>query len=255
MTEVLETENLRKEYGNIIAINNVNYSVAGGKINALVGDNGAGKSTLIRMLSGVTTPTSGTIRINDQEVTLEDHTDARENGIETVYQELALVPKQTVVDNIFLGQEISRDGLLSMFSVLDRSTMYEECRSALERLDMSFDPESTVSELSGGQQQAVAIARALQSDPDILILDEPTSALSIEGSRKVLDLLLKLKERGLTIVLISHNIQEVMKVADRISVLFNGELLASKHADETTEEQIISYMMGSQDESGMGVPA
>lgn len=247
-TPVIYTEDLSKRFGNIRAVSEVNLSVEDGEIMALVGDNGAGKSTLIKMLCGVLEPTAGDIFLRDEHVRFADYNDARQAGIETVYQELALADDQTVAANVFLGNEPRMDNTIGRFlGLVDEKQMVQRARDALERVKIPVDPEAKVKNLSGGQQQAVAIARALQSSPELLIMDEPTSALSIEGARNVLEVIKNLKEQGLTIILISHNINLVLSTADRISVLAQGRLMGVREADETDREEIVSMMMGMED--------
>lgn len=241
---VIRTDQLTKHFGKIRAVQDVDFEVREGEIMAIVGDNGAGKSTLVKMLCGVLEPTSGQIYVHDDPVDFEDYNDARAAGIETVYQELALAPAQTVAENVFLGHEPLMPGIAGRLNLVDRQRMLEESREALDRVRIPVDPKARVENLSGGQQQAVAIARALQSDPDILFMDEPTSALSVEGARNVLKVIDGLRAEGLTIVLISHNIREVLAIADRISVLAQGRLEGVRAADEATREGIVSMMMG-----------
>ncbi|WEL16699.1 ABC-type sugar transport system, ATPase component [Halorhabdus sp. SVX81] len=246
---LLRTVGLTKHFGNIVAVEDVDFALRDGEVMAIVGDNGAGKSTLIKMLCGVHQPTSGEILIDDRTVEFEDYSDARERGIETVYQDLALAEQQTVAANVFLGHEpVRSDFLGKYFGVVDRKEMYDRARESLDRVQIPVDPGAKVQDLSGGQQQAVAVARALQSDPDILILDEPTSALSIEGARNVLQVIDELREQGLAIILISHNIRQVLTVADRISVLAQGRLMGVRDAESATRDEIIALMMGAKDE-------
>ncbi|WP_436910080.1 ATP-binding cassette domain-containing protein [Halosimplex marinum] len=247
---ILYTEELTKRFGNIHAVEDVDFEVREGEVMALVGDNGAGKSTLIKMLCGVHEPTGGQIFVGGEEVSFDDYNDARAKGIETVYQELALAPNQTVAANVFLGHEPTRMGRLGRWlNLVDEERMVEEAKTNLDRVKIPVDPEAKVKNTSGGQQQAVAIARALQSDPDILIMDEPTSALSIEGARNVLRVIDDLREQGLTIILISHNIRHVLGIADRISVLAQGRLMGVREAADATRNEIIALMMGAEDES------
>ncbi|GAB3672047.1 ATP-binding cassette domain-containing protein [Halopiger thermotolerans] len=246
---ILQTVELTKHFGNVVAVEGVDFSLREGEIMALVGDNGAGKSTLIKMLCGVHEPTSGEIRVDGEQVEFEDYSDAREMGIETVYQDLALAERQTVAANVFLGQEPVRSDPLGRFlGVVDKQAMRDRARESLDRVQIPVDPDARVSDLSGGQQQAVAVARALQSDPDILILDEPTSALSIEGARNVLRVIDDLRNEGLSIVLISHNIRQVLTLADRVSVLAQGRLMGVRDTDSATRDEIIALMMGAEDE-------
>jgi ABC-type sugar transport system ATPase subunit len=246
--KIIRTENLSKSFGSIRAVRDVSMDVESGEVLALVGDNGAGKSTLIKMLCGVLQPTEGEIIVNGETVTFNDYNDARQAGIETVYQDLALAQAQSVAANVFLGHEAVRDDILGRFlGVVDEERMVSEAERVLERINIPIDPEAKVRNLSGGQQQAVAIARALQTDPDILIMDEPTSALSIEGIRNVLRVIDNLRSEGITVILISHNIRQVLATADRISVLAQGQLMGTRDADKTDREEIISMMMGGED--------
>lgn len=247
---ILHTEQLTKRFGNIHAVEDVDFSVAEGEVMAIVGDNGAGKSTLIKMLCGVHEPTSGEIYVRGENVHFEDYNDARAYGIETVYQELALAESQSVAANVFLGHEPIRDNPLGrLLRLVDEERMIAESKENLDRVKIPVDPQARVQNLSGGQQQAVAIARALQSDPEILIMDEPTSALSIEGARNVLRVIDGLRNQGLTILLISHNIRHVLGVADRISVLAQGRLMGVRNASDVDRNEIIALMMGARDES------
>lgn len=247
-TPAVRTRGLSKYFDNIRAVDDVTLEVPTQEITAIVGDNGAGKSTLIKMLCGILEPTAGEIYVHGDRVTFEDYTDARNHGIETVYQDLGLVEKQTVYENVFLGSEPSQSGISGWLGFVDKEYMIEQATETLERLNIPVDPTEKVENLSGGQQQAVAIARALQFDPDIFIMDEPTSALSIEGVSNVLRVIDRLREEGHTIILISHNIDEVLTIADNIAVLAHGKLMGVIDAEDATREQVVSMMMGSGDE-------
>ena len=248
--DIIRTEGLTKTFGTIHAVEDVDFSVDEGEVMALVGDNGAGKSTLIKMLCGVLQPTEGSIYFRGERMEFEDYNAARNQGIETVYQDLALAESQSVAANVFLGHEPLRTNPIARWlRLVDENDMRAEAKKSLDRVNIPVDPEAEVSNVSGGQQQAVAIARALQSDPDILIMDEPTSALSIEGARNVLQVVDELRNQGLTIILISHNIRHVITVADRVSVLANGRLMGVEDTDSTTREDLIALMMGAEDES------
>jgi len=247
-TPAVRTRGLSKYFDNIRAVDDVTLEVPTQEITAIVGDNGAGKSTLIKMLCGILEPTAGEIYVHGDRVTFEDYTDARNHGIETVYQDLGLVEKQTVYENVFLGSEPSQSGISGWLGFVDKEYMIEQAAETLERLNIPVDPTEKVENLSGGQQQAVAIARALQFDPDIFIMDEPTSALSIEGVSNVLRVINRLREEGHTIILISHNIDEVLTIADNIAVLAHGKLMGVIDAEDATREQVVSMMMGSGDE-------
>ena len=245
---IVQTRGLSKWFGNVHAVRDADFEAREGEVMAIVGDNGAGKSTLIKMLCGVLQPSDGEIYVRGERVAFDSYTDARARGIETVYQDLALAESQTVAANVFLGNERVRRGLLGRLGLVDERYMVEQAREALEQVNIPVDPNAKVRYLSGGQKQAVAIGRALQFEPEILIMDEPTSALSIEGVRHVLNVIDSLRERGITIVLISHNIEEVLAIADRITVLSQGEIMGVRRADETDREEIVLMMMGSGDD-------
>jgi simple sugar transport system ATP-binding protein len=246
--KIIRTENLSKSFGNVEAVKNVDLDVRKGEVMALVGDNGAGKSTLIKMLCGVLQPTAGSVYIRGEQAKFSGYTDAQSRGIETVYQDLALAENQTVAANVFLGKEPIQKGFLGrILRVVDEDRMMNESKEALERVNISVDPKAKTVNLSGGQRQAVAIARTLQSSPEILILDEPMSALSIEGAQNVLDVIRNLREQGLSILFISHNIQEILTIADRVSVLSQGELMGVSDAAKTNREEIVAMMMGVED--------
>lgn len=248
--KIIQTDGLSKRFGSVKAVSDVSMDVKPGEVHALVGDNGAGKSTLIKMLCGVLQPTGGEIVIRGEKAGFDNYNQAREAGIETVYQDLALAQVQSVAANVFLGHEAVRDDILGrLFGIVDEERMIAEAERALERVNIPIDPKAKVRNLSGGQQQAVAIARALQSDPEILIMDEPTSALSIEGVRNVLHVIDNLRSQGITILLISHNIRQVLAAADRISVLAQGQLMGTREADQTDREEIVSMMMGAKDDA------
>jgi ABC-type sugar transport system ATPase subunit len=257
VTHVVEFDDVSKSFGSIQALDSVSFGVRENEVLTLVGDNGAGKSTLIEILSGVLAPTSGRLRVRGREMNFGSHIQAREAGIETVYQDLAVAPNRTVWENVFLGKEPLKRGTIGrLFGLVDDERMRRESEQVLDRLGMSMNPESEVKNLSGGQQQAVAVARAVQSDPQIVIMDEPTSALSVEAAQRILDLVEDLKSQGITVILIDHNIDEVFAVADRIAVLAQGRLMGTRSADELTENRLIQMMMGvrdSDDASATGV--
>jgi ABC-type sugar transport system ATPase subunit len=242
---VVEFDDISKSYGSIQALESVSLGIRENEVLALMGDNGAGKSTLIKILSGVLPPSGGEIRLNGETADFDDHIEAREAGIETVYQDLAIAPNRTVAENIFLGKEPLVDGPIGEFlRVVDDQLMRDESAEVLDRLGMSMDPSGEVKNLSGGQQQAVAVARAVQSDPDIIIMDEPTSALSVEAAQRILELIEDLKAEGRTVILIDHNIDEVFDVADRIAVLAHGRIMGTREAESLSEDRLIQMMMG-----------
>lgn len=244
---VIQIEDISKSFGSVQALEDVSFNVRENEVLALMGDNGAGKSTLIKILSGVLAPTSGTVYINDESVSFDNYTDARAHGIETVYQELAVAEAQSVTDNVFMGKEPTVDNRLGrLLRITDEERMIEETQEILKRLNMDIDPRAQAGSLSGGQQQAVAIGRALQSDPSILIMDEPTSALSVDASQLILDLIKELQNQGLTILLVNHNIDEVFEVADRAAVLATGNFVGTEAVENLTERAMIQMMMGAE---------
>jgi ABC-type sugar transport system ATPase subunit len=251
---VIEFDGISKSFGSIQALESVSFSVRENEVLALMGDNGAGKSTLIKILSGVLQPTGGQVKVRGDRVDFDSHIEAREAGIETVYQDLAVAPNRTVWENIFLGKEPAKEGVLGqLFGLIDEERMRRESEKVLETLGMEIDPESKVKNLSGGQQQAVAVGRAVQSDPSIVVMDEPTSALSVEAAQRIIELIADLRRNGMTVVLIDHNIDEVFQVADRVAVLATGRVTGVQRAEQLTEEQVIQMMMGVSDPGSTAV--
>ncbi len=245
MTNVIRLKNISKQFGQIQAVEDVSFGIQENEVIALVGDNGAGKSTLIKIISGVLQQTSGSIYIRDEEVEIGNYNDAEARGIETVYQDLAITPNRTVAQNIFLGSEILERGPLGRFlRFVDDDEMQKKAGELLSRLELDLDPGSAVKNFSGGEQQSVAIARALQSDPDIVILDEPTSALSLDATQRVLDLIKRLNEQDVTIIFISHNLEAVFDVADRAAILASGRLISVEDLSGVEENELVGMMMG-----------
>ena len=221
VTPVLQARDLVKRYGHVTAIDHADFDLMPNEILAVIGDNGAGKSTLIKALAGAVIPDSGEIRLDDKPIRFRSPIEARDAGIETVYQNLALSPALSIADNLFLGRERRKPGMLGdVFRMLDRSLMQTEARRHLSALGLMTiqNINQTVETLSGGQRQGVAVARAAAFGSRVLILDEPTAALGVKESRKVLELILGVRDRGLPIVLISHNMPHVFEVADRIHI-------------------------------------
>jgi fructose transport system ATP-binding protein len=221
MTPVLSARGLVKRYGRVTALDHADFELRPGEILAVIGDNGAGKSSLIKALTGAVLPDEGEILLDGKPVKFASPIDAREAGIETVYQHLALSPALSIADNMFLGREIRADGVIgSLFKKLDRGAMRKKAREALNTLGLATiqNIDQPVETLSGGQRQGVAIARAAAFGHKVVIMDEPTAALGVKESRKVLDLILDVKKKGLPIVLISHNMPHVFEIADRIHI-------------------------------------
>ncbi|MBX0297284.1 ATP-binding cassette domain-containing protein [Haloarcula nitratireducens] len=237
----IRVEDVTKQFGRIVALEDVSLAVEPGEIYALVGDNGAGKSTLMNVLSGVHEPTSGQIYKDGREVHFSNPSDARDNGIETVYQDLALMNDLDIATNIFMGQ-FPRKGF-GPLQVIDWEETYDRTEQIMmDQLGRDMDIKTEVEFLSGGQRQLVAIGRALAFDPDVIILDEPTSALSVEATRLVQDTIDKLADEGITIIIVSHNIESVLEHADRIGVLFRGSLVGTLEPSETDLEELNELM-------------
>ena len=222
MQIALETRALAKSYGAVQALRGVDFSAGQGQVTALCGDNGAGKSTLIRVLSGAHEPDSGQVLLHGQAVSFATPHDALQQGIATIYQDLALAPSLSIWQNIFMGAERTRR-LLGLVKVLDAKEMRSKSAELLASLNQTIDDMNRpVSELSGGQRQAVAISRALLWQAKIIIMDEPTAALGVKETTEVLALILRLKAKGVTVILISHSMQDVVAVADQIVILKAG---------------------------------
>ena len=240
---LLEMAGIEKHFGGVTALDGVDFQADAGEVMALVGDNGAGKSTLIKTVAGAHQPDAGTIRLQGREVVMRSPQDAWKLGIATIFQELALADKMNVPDNIFLGQELRRSFLGIPF--LDHKRMRRRTRELLADLEVQIqDLDLTVESMSGGQRQGVAIARALNLDADLIIMDEPTAALAVAEVRKVLDFILRLRGQNKGVVLISHNIQDVFAVADRVTVMRQGQVEAVRRIDETTPEEVIALITG-----------
>lgn len=240
---LIEIAGLEKRFGTLQALDGVDLDIKENEVLGLVGDNGAGKSTLVRTLVGLHKPDEGEIRYRGEAKVFNGPKEARKNGITTVYQDLALVNELSVAENMFLGrQPVKR--LAGVIPVTDPEKMEEEAERILnERLDIHIDPQSPVEYLSGGERQAVAIGRALVTDPDIIFLDEPTSALSKAAADLVDDLLVELKASGHTILLIDHNLEEVINMSDRIAIMFKGKVVDVVDADDVTRNEIVATMI------------
>lgn len=244
MTPLLEVRNLSKNFGAVQALSDFSMDIRPGEVVALAGDNGAGKTTLIKAISGVYRPSSGEIRLKGQPVEFSSPQEARERGIETIYQDLALADNLSIGANIFLGREPMRKAF-GFLPVLDRKKMAEAARSTMALLDFHVSRlDAPVSNFSGGQRQAVAIGRAVFWDAQILIMDEPTAALGVPEQRKVLSLIRQLKEQGRGVIFISHNLQDIFAVSDRIIVLRRGQTAGERKITETTHDEVVKLMVG-----------
>lgn len=243
---ILQVKNLSKRFGGLVAVDNVSLEVYPGEVVGLLGDNGAGKSTLIKLISGVHHPDGGQVIFNGAEVSFSTPLDARRVGIETIYQDLALCENLDASANIFLGREpIVRK--LGIFRELNYSYMQNESRQVLEQLDIQIpNLKRPIRQLSGGQRQAVAIARAVYWNAHLMIMDEPTAALGVPEQLKVLELVQTLRDRGVPIILISHNMQDVFTVADRVIVMRRGRNVGERLTKETNNNEVVGLMVGAE---------
>ena len=254
---ILKARGLVKRYGRVTALDRCDFDLMPGEILAVIGDNGAGKSSLIKALSGAVVPDAGEIQLDGRHVRFTSPTQGREAGIETVYQTLAMSPALSIADNMFMGREIRRKGVLgSVFRMLDRPAMESFARRKLSDLGLMTiqNINQPVETLSGGQRQGVAVARAAAFGSRVIILDEPTAALGVKESRKVLDLILDVKSRGIPIILISHNMPHVFEVADRVHVHRLGRRLTVIDPKEHTMSDAVAYMTGAKLPEGADEP-
>jgi simple sugar transport system ATP-binding protein len=250
---VLEARGISKSFGAVRALDDVNLQVFPGEIVALIGDNGAGKSTLINCLTGVFPPDAGEFIFEGQEVHLHSPQDARHLGIETVYQDLAVAPHLDSAANIYLGREALKPGILGKLGFLDNKFMTEETAGELKRLRVRIpDPRRRVFTLSGGQRQSVAVARSVKWASKIVIMDEPTAALGVAQSQMVLDLMREVRNAGIPVVFISHNMPHVFQVADRIVVLRLGTVVTELDPKTDSIDQAVSWMTGSTSATSLG---
>jgi fructose transport system ATP-binding protein len=241
---ILETRGLTKYYGGVHALTDANFTLRKGEHVAIMGDNGAGKSTFVRQITGVEQPTAGTIVFDGQEVSFSGPLDAREAGIETVFQTLALADDLDVPSNLFLGRERFRFRL-GPFSILDRRAMREATRAALVKTGVKIpNLSSTIRNMSGGQRQCVAIARTAAFKSKLVIMDEPTAALGVQETAQVENIIRTLKEAGEPLILISHNMRQVFDLVDRIVVFRRGRIVANLRKQDTHGEDVVSYITG-----------
>jgi D-xylose transport system ATP-binding protein len=244
-TPLLELDGVSVRFGPVQALDRVDFAVSAGEVIGLVGDNGAGKSTLVKAIAGIHPPDAGAIRFNGEEVRIKGPQDATELGIATVYQDLALCDNLDVVSNLFLGREQVAPGSGRLSRQLDEVKMEHETADLLSNLAVTIPSlRSEVGTLSGGQRQQVAVARSLLGEPKVVLLDEPTAALGVPQTKQVLELIRRLRDRNLGVVVISHNLVDVFAVADRVFVLRLGRAAGEFQADETTEEHVIGAITG-----------
>lgn len=246
---LLTARGLVKRYGRVIALNNADFDLYPGEILAVIGDNGAGKSSLIKAISGAVLPDEGEIRLEGKVINFRSPMEARDAGIETVYQNLALSPALSIADNMFLGREIRKPGIAgSLFRMLDRAAMEKRARDKLTELGLMTiqNISQSVETLSGGQRQGVAVARAAAFGSKMVIMDEPTAALGVAESRQVLDLIRELNRGGTTVILISHNMADIVEVATRVAVLKNGRKVADLPAAGLSADDLAHLVMTGQ---------
>ena len=237
--DILRVEHISKRYGAVTALVDVNLRLERGEVLGLIGDNGAGKSTLLKILCGFQQPTSGRIILNGEEVTFTSVTQARSMGIDVVYQDLALINQLTVYHNMFLNREPVR------WPLLRNKVMRQQAQKHLDSMGIktlkSVDVE--VASLSGGQRQAIAVARSVFSDAKILLLDEPLAAMGVKEGAMILDIVRELKERGISIIIIAHNYGQVLEVCDRVNLLQGGKITYDKYASETSVEELTEMVV------------
>lgn len=258
MEPMLKARGLTKRYGKVTALNDCDFDLYPGEILAVIGDNGAGKSTLIKAISGAVILDEGHIWLEGQEIAFKTPIEARAAGIETVYQTLAMSPALSIADNMFMGRELRKPGIIgSVFRKLDRARMEKFARDKLNELGLMTiqNINQAVETLSGGQRQGVAVARAAAFGSKMVIMDEPTAALGVKESRRVLELILDVKKRGLPIVLISHNMPHVFEVADRIHIHRLGRRLTVINPKEYSMSDAVAFMTGAKQPPEVAVAA
>lgn len=245
---LLEAQDIYKSYGHVDVLRGVDFSVHVGEVTALIGDNGAGKSTLVKILSGVQQADGGSIVYKGEPVRFTSPLHARDLGIETVYQDLALAPDLGPAENTFAGREIMKTGLLGKLGVIDKAAMRKRALEAFVSLGTDVkDMDAPVAALSGGQRQSVAICRSVMWANDLVFMDEPTAALGVRQTRKVLDVIRRVADQGVSVVLISHNMPEVLQVSDRVQVLRMGRRVAEYRRGEADVETLVGAMTGALD--------
>jgi len=248
-TQVLEARGLVKRYGGVTALDGTDFDLRAGEILAVIGDNGAGKSSLIKALYGAIVPDEGHLRLDGEPVHFKSPIDARRHGIETVYQDLAVAPAMTIAENLFLGREILRPGLLGRWlRLLNKKRMLEEAIGHMQDLKIGIrSMQQAVGTLSGGQRQGVAVARSTAFAKHVVILDEPTAALGVKEGNMVLELIRRVRDRGLPVILISHNMPHVFEIADRIHIQRLGKRVAVVDPKQITMSDAVAVMTGAKD--------
>ncbi|MCK5932962.1 MAG: sugar ABC transporter ATP-binding protein [Fulvimarina manganoxydans] len=240
---LLEARGVTRYFGHVQALSGADLAIYPGEICALIGDNGAGKSTLVKILSGAEQPSSGEIRLNGKPVVFASPAEAQRQGIATVYQDLALAPELTPAENLFLGREQLRSGLLGRLGFLDRPAMRAKAREQFEQIGVRLRSQKVpIASLSGGQRQSVAIARAAMWADKVVFLDEPTAALGVVQTERTLDLIRRVRDSGIAVVLISHNMTQVLQIADRIEVMRLGRKAVSVRAEDADVDILVRAM-------------
>lgn len=242
---LIEARGVTRRFGRVEALRGADFQAYAGEVSAIVGDNGAGKSTFIKILSGALQPDGGTLLLDGRQVHLTSPHHAREMGIETVYQDLALAPSLDVASNLFLGREIHKPGFLGLLGFLDDRAMGKRAQEEMLNLQIGLNSiRQPVQTLSGGQRQAIAVARATAWGKRVVIMDEPTAALGVRESHMVMRLIVRLKEAGIAVIIISHSMPEVFEVADRITILRLGRTVRQVRRSETTMTDVVAFMTG-----------
>lgn len=251
MSYVLEAKDIVRTYGTVEALRGCNFNVKAGEVTALIGDNGAGKSTLVRILSGTEAPDGGSIVVDGKEVKFSTPAEAREHGIETVFQDLALCPHLNPVQNMYLGREVLRKGVLGKFGFMDHAEMRRGSEAAFRDLGATVRSlKNTVATMSGGQRQSIAVARSAAWASKVLFFDEPTAALGVVQKKNVLELVRRVRDKGIGVVFISHSMPEVLDISDRVQVMRRGRVIADYKAAQTNLEELVGAMTGRLDEEG-----
>jgi simple sugar transport system ATP-binding protein len=248
---ILEARGIVRTFGHVVALDGADFDVEAGKVTALIGDNGAGKSTLIKILAGTQPGEAGTITFEGRTVSIHSPSQAQALGIETVYQDLALCPHLDPVNNLFLGREVMRGGLLGALGFMNRKAMREQSIDAFNDLGATVRTlTEPVGTMSGGQKQSIAVARASAWASKVIFLDEPTAALGVVQTKNVLELIKRVRDKGIGVVLISHSMPEVLAVADDVQVMRRGRRVAIYQAADTSIEELVGAMTGRLDEEG-----
>jgi|TARA_B000000460_G_scaffold223495_1_gene176625 simple sugar transport system ATP-binding protein len=245
--EILKLNNISKYFGAIVALDKVNLNLNQGEVLGLMGDNGAGKSTLVKIIAGNFKQTEGQITFENQDVEFSKPMDARNKGIEVVYQDLALCDNLTAASNIFLTREIKKS--IGIFSIVDFKKMFEKAGEIFNELKSETLPREEVKMMSGGQRQAVALARTKLTKPKVILLDEPTAAISVRQVAEVLELIRQMKNQGISIIIISHRMPDIFAVSDRIAVLRRGRLVANKNIKNSSPEEVTALITGAIEEA------